>query len=69
MPLSTWSSYRRPSGWTSDDTGCYDTDTNYTSDGVEGIVRDKETMEALGIWTTGEYYWLASRSVISNSSD
>lgn len=46
-----------------------DTDTNYTSNGEEGIVRDKETMEALGIWTTGEYYWLASRTVYSSSSD
>lgn len=43
-------------------------DTNYTSNEVEGIVRDKETMESLGIWTTGEYYWLASRYVISDSS-
>lgn len=43
-------------------------DTNYTSSGVEGIIRDKETMEALGIWTTEEIYWLASRYVISDSS-
>ena len=43
-------------------------DTNYTSNGVEGIVRDKETMEALGIWITGQEYWLASRSVVSDSS-
>ena len=68
LPLSGWSSYTRPSGWTSDDTGCYDTDTNYTSNGEEGIVRDKETMEALGILTTGEKYWLASRLVFSGSS-
>lgn len=46
-----------------------DTDTNYTSNEVEGIVRDKETMEALGIWTTEEKYWLASRIVNSRSSD
>ena len=44
-------------------------DTNYTSNGEEGIVRDKETMETLGIWTTEEYYWLASRNVFSDSSD
>ena len=44
-------------------------DTNYTSNGKEGIVRDKETMESLGIWTTGESYWLASRYVISGSSN
>ena len=44
-------------------------DANFTSKGEEGIVRDKETMEALGIWTTEENYWLASRNVLSGSSN
>ncbi len=46
--------YILPSGWTSKDTGCKKlTDTNYTT--------DKQAMEAASIWTTEEYYWLASR--------
>ena len=54
-------------GWSSRDTGCKKwTDTNYKT--------DYNTMEALeesgvpNILATGEYYWLASRSVGSNSS-
>ncbi len=40
-----------------------DEDTNHTA--------DQTAMEAIGedIWTTGKTYWLASRSVNSNSSD
>ena len=37
-----------------------DADTNYET--------DKTQLENLNIWTTGEYYWLASRSVDSFSS-
>ncbi len=37
-----------------------DEDTNYKT--------DKAQLEKLNIWTTGEYYWLASRSVFSISS-
>ena len=36
-------------------------DTNYTTDQIQ--------MNNLNIWTTGEYYWLASRSVNSIPSD
>jgi len=58
---SIWlTDYKRPSGWTSDDTGCYDTDANYTTDETQ--------MTNANIWTTGEYYWLASRRVYSDSS-
>ena len=52
--------YTLPSGWTSRDTGCYKTDTNYTIDQTQ--------MQAEELWTTGEYYWLASRYVYSDSS-
>ena len=45
-----------------------DTDTNYTANREEGVIRDKEAMEVVGLWTTGETYWLASRNVNSNSS-
>ncbi len=51
-----------PSGWSSIDTGCQKlTDTNYET--------DRTAMQAIGedMWTTGEYYWLASRDVISDS--
>ncbi len=51
-----------PSGWSSRDTGCQKwTDTNYST--------DETAMRAANIWTTGEIYWLASRSVVSHSSD
>lgn len=55
--------YTMPTGWTSRDTGCYDTDTNYTIDetALEGAENN--------IWTTGQYYWLGSRNVASFSSD
>ena len=43
-------------------------DTNYTSNGVEGIVRDKEAMETIGLWKIEEY-WLASRTIYSASSN
>ena len=54
--------YTLPSGWTSRDTGCKDTDTNYET--------DQTAMQAISgdMWTTGEYYWLASRTVPSYSS-
>ena len=52
--------YTMPTGWTSRDTGCHDTDTNYTI--------DKTALEGANIWTTGQYYWLASRNVNSSSS-
>ena len=61
-------SWTLPSGWTSRDTGCQKwTDTNYET--------DYDTMEALedlgvaNILATGEGYWLASRSVNSDSSN
>ncbi len=60
LPPSTWSSYTRPSGWTSDDTGCYDTDTNYTTDQTQ--------MQKYKIWNTGEYYWIASRGTSSDTN-
>lgn len=59
LPPSEWTSYTRPTGWTSNDTGCYDSDTNYTV--------DETALEGANIWTTGQYYWLASRSVYSYS--
>ena len=54
--------YTLPSGWTSRDTGCKGTDTNYET--------DQTAMQAISgdMWTTGEYYWLASRTVPSYSS-
>ncbi len=60
LPPSTWTSYTRPTGWTSDDTGCYNTDTNYTI--------DETTLKGANIWKTGQHYWLASRNVASVSS-
>ena len=59
-----------PSDWSSRDTGCKKwTDYNYTANGVEGVVRDRDAMEVAELWATGEYYWLASRYVDSISSD
>ncbi len=46
-----------------------DEDINYTANGAEGVGRDKEAMEAAGLWTTGEDYWLASRNVASYSNE
>jgi len=60
LPPDTWSSYTRPNLWTSDDTECYDKDTNY--------VTDETQMINANIKTTGQYYWLASRDVSSDSS-
>ena len=51
--------YTMPTGWTSRDTGCYNTDTNYTI--------DKMALEGANIWKTGQHYWLASRLVNSYS--
>ena len=61
LPPSEWSSYIRPSGWTSDDTGCYAADANYSADQMQ--------MESLGIWITGEEYWMASHGVYPLSND
>ncbi len=55
LPPGVWESYTRPSGWTSDDTGCFDTDENY--------ITDKNQMEKYNLWNIGKDYWLASRVV------
>ncbi len=52
--------FTMPSWLTSRDTGCYNTDTNYTIDEV--------ALHSAGIWTTKENYWLASRWANINSS-
>ncbi len=52
--------YTIPAGWTSRDTWCSDTDTNY--------MIDKTVLERANMWITGQYYWLASRDVVSYSS-
>ena len=52
--------YTMPTGWTSRDTGCCNTDTNYTI--------DETALKEVNIWTTGQYYWLTSRYVHSHSS-
>lgn len=57
LPLSEWTSYTRPEGWTSDDTGCYESDEN--------CITDQRALMAANIWTTGDYYVLASRLVTS----
>lgn len=62
LPPSTWTSYKRPTGWASDDTGCYNTDINYTID--ETALRGANI-----IWKKGQSYWLASRCVSSSSSN
>ena len=59
LPPDTWNDYTRPNGWTSDDTHCYDTDENY--------VIDQKQMQNFNLWTTGEFYWLASRIVAYDS--
>lgn len=59
LPPSEWSSYTRPNGWTSDDTGYYDTDENFLTDQTQ--------MQNFGIWNTGASYWLASHRVRFNS--
>jgi len=61
LPPDSWSTYTRASGWTSDDTGCYDADTNYKTDETQ--------MTNANILITGEHYWMASRDVRSNSSN
>ncbi len=55
LPMSTWTSYTRPTGWTSDDTGCYNEDTNY--------IIDKTALEGANICSNTGWYWLASRYV------
>ncbi len=57
LPLSHWEEYRRPNGWTSDDTGCKDSDNNFEM--------DYNTMTSLGIQATGASYLLASRCLSS----
>ena len=59
LPPSEWTSYTRLGGWTSDDTGCYDIDTNYITDQIQ--------MQKYGLEVIGGYYWLASRSIASTS--
>ena len=55
-----WTPYIRPDGWGSDDTGCYNTDTNYEI--------DREQMRGENLWDIEESYWLASRRIRSDSS-
>ena len=55
LPMSTWTSYTRPTDWTSDDTGCYNEDTNY--------IIDKTALEGANICSNTGWYWLASRYV------
>lgn len=59
LPPSKWTSYTRPTGWTSNDTGCYDEDSNYITD-----------FEALGttMRKTDQEYWLASLVTEINTS-
>lgn len=58
--VSIHSSWTLPSGWTTTDTGCYDSDENY--------ITDRTALRAANIWIIGEDYWLASRNVQSNAS-
>ena len=58
--VSITETYTMPAGWTSRDTWCSDTDTNY--------MIDKTVLERASMWITGQYYWLASRDVVSYSS-
>lgn len=60
LPPGDWRSYTRPSGWESDDTGCYGEDNNYMT--------DEEQLKEGNIWITGEYYWLASHFVYPDST-
>ncbi len=60
LPPNTWASYTRPNGWTSDDTACYEEDRNYKIDQTQ--------MQNVGILLTTEEYWLASRTVNSDTS-
>ncbi len=60
--------------------GIYDIPANFLPEGVENgdieckkltdenYITDQTVMQASNIWTTGEYYWLASRNVYSNSA-
>ena len=57
-----WSNYKRPSGWQTDDTQCYNTDTNYIEDETQ------MQLENINLLETGEFYWLASRVVPVYSS-
>lgn len=45
-------SYTKPSGWTSNDTGLFDTDTNYKT--------DLQQLYATSLCRTGEYYWFGA---------
>ena len=55
-----------PSGWTSRDTGCQKwSDTNHETD--YNTMEALEDSGAIEILETGEYYWLASRRVVSGT--
>ena len=55
-----WTDYTRPSGWISDDTGCYNEDENYKM--------DINQMELGNMLNIQENYWLASRDVNPHTS-
>ncbi len=55
LPLLGWTSYKRPEGWESDDTGCFGGDLN--------DVVDKEAMASARLPDTLGHFWLASREV------
>ena len=61
LPPTTWKSYTKPTDWVSNDTECYNTDTNYTIDEI--------ALKKANIWTIGENYWLATRAIRPLSSD
>lgn len=61
LPPNAWTSYTRPTDWTSDDTGCYDTDTNYTI--------DENALSRANIKAIGQNYWLASHTVPSDENN
>lgn len=58
--VSILEEWTMPTGWTSRDTGCYDTDTNYTI--------DEKALKEANILNTGQYYWLASHLVTWGST-
>ena len=60
LPPSNWTTYIRPTGWISDDTNCYEGDSNYET--------DQEALTKANLLATGERYWLASRYVVISSS-
>lgn len=54
-------SWTIPSGWISGDTGCYNGDTNYTT--------DLTALQGANMYSTGQDYWLASKQVVWYSTD